>query len=154
MYCSLSKNIENKEREKNLMKFVTVVIPVYKDWTTLKKCLESLKKYIDTKHKIIIVNDMSPEWEEMENKITESIEGHGNFYYYRNLQNMGFVKTCNRAVNELDETDNEVLLLNSDTEVTEGFLDEMLQVLYLYEKHGGVCPRSNNATIFDNACKK
>ncbi|EOS23719.1 hypothetical protein C804_05408 [Lachnospiraceae bacterium A4] len=129
------------------MKSVTVVIPVYKDWNTLEKCLGSLKKYLDCRHKVVIVNDMGPDWELMETKISESIIGFENFYYDRNLQNMGFVKTCNRAVKELDTTDNDVLLLNSDTEVTEGFLEEMLDVLYLYEKHGVVCPRSNNATI-------
>lgn len=129
------------------MKSVTIVIPVYRDWITLEKCLNSLKKYLDREHKIILVNDMSPEWGEMEQKIIKSIEGHKNFYYFRNFQNMGFVKTCNRAVSELDETDNDILLLNSDTEVTEGFLEEMLQVLYLCEKHGVVCPRTNNATI-------
>lgn len=60
---------------------------------------------------------------------------------------MGFVKTCNRAVFELDKTDHDILLLNSDTEVTEGFLEEMQSVLYLSERHGAVCPRSNRATF-------
>lgn len=129
------------------MKNVTIVIPVYKDWTTLEKCLNSLKRYVENTHKVILINDMAPEWQQMENQICKCIEGYTNFYYYANPQNMGFVKTCNRAVMELDDTGNDILLLNSDTEVTEGFLEEMIQVLYLYEKHGIVCPRSNNATI-------
>lgn len=129
------------------MKNITIVIPVYKDWITLQRCLHSLIKYVGDKHKVILVNDMSSEWELLENQICECIKGHENFFYYKNLQNIGFVKTCNRAVRELDGTDNDIMLLNSDTEVTEGFLEEMVQVLYLYEKHGIVCPRSNNATI-------
>ena len=129
------------------MRNVTIVIPVYTDWETLKKCLDSLKKYVADRHRIIIINDMSSEWKQMERQIQESMEGCKNMKYYKNPSNMGFVKTCNRAVEELDQTDNDILLLNSDTEVTEGFLEEMLEVLYLYEKHGVVCPRSNNATI-------
>lgn len=129
------------------MRNVTIVIPVYKDRETLKRCLESLKKYVDARHEIMIINDMSLEWKEMEEQIRECMEGCPNMHYYKNPFNMGFVKTCNRAVKELDRSDNDILLLNSDTEVTEGFLEEMLGVLYLYEKHGIVCPRSNNATI-------
>ena len=129
------------------MKNVTVVIPVYKDWTTLNLCIESLKKYLDARHKVLLVNDMSAEWKDLEDKIKSAIEGHSNFEYYKNAENMGFVKTCNRAIEELDETDNDIFLLNSDTQVTEGFMEELLRILYQAEKHGVVCPRSNNATL-------
>ena len=126
---------------------VTVVIPVYKDWTTLRECIESLKKYLPDRHKVILVNDKGPDWEKMEHEILANIDQCSNFFYFRNEENLGFVKTCNRAVFELDKTDNDILLLNSDTEVTSGFIDELLAVLYAAEKHGVVCPRSNNATL-------
>ncbi len=126
---------------------ISVVIPVYKDWTTLEKCIESLKKYVGNNNTVILVNDRSDIWKEMEDNILKAIEGYDNFKYFLNDENMGFVKTCNRAVFELDKTGNDVLLLNSDTEVTEGFIEEMGEVLYLSEKHGVVCPRSSNATI-------
>ncbi len=129
------------------MKNVTVVIPVYKDWSTLKLCIDSLKAYVKENHKVIFVNDMGPEWESLEKDICKSIEGVSHFHYYKNESNMGFVKTCNRAVMELDGTDHDILLLNSDTKVTEGFLEEMSRILYVAEKHGVVCPRSNNATL-------
>ena len=45
------------------MNRVTVVIPVYKDWNTLAKCIESLKRYLDAKNEVILVNDMGAEWE-------------------------------------------------------------------------------------------
>ena len=126
---------------------VTIVIPVYKDWKTLQICIESIKKYVNSRHQIFLINDMSSEWEKMEREIKKSIDGCVQFHYFRNKENLGFVKTCNLAVQELDKTDNDILLLNSDTEVTEGFLEEMLYVLYAAEKHGVVCPRSNNATL-------
>lgn len=126
---------------------VTVVIPVYKDWETLKVCIESLKSHVISNNKILLVNDMGPEWEKMEDNIKSAIAGYDNFEYCRNDENMGFVKTCNRAVFEIDHSGNDILLLNSDTEVTAGFLEEMQEVLYAAEKHGAVCPRSNNATL-------
>jgi hypothetical protein len=48
---------------------------------------------------------------------------------------------------ELDTTDNDILLLNSDTVTTPGFLEELSAVLHLSPLHGVVCPRSNNAVI-------
>ncbi len=129
-------------------KNVTVVVPVYKDWATLKLCISSLKEHLDPKHKVLIVNDCGPEADELEQKIKNAIEGQPNFVYERNSQNLGFVKTCNRAVLELDQTDNDILLLNSDTKVTAGFVEEMLAGLYSLDRIGAVCPRSNKATIF------
>lgn len=129
------------------MKKVSVIVPVYKDWPTLEVCIKSLLKYLDKEHQIIIVNDMSVEWKHLEDNIKGLIKDKENCYYYKNEENLGFIKTCNRAVFELDSSNNDILLLNSDTEVTEGFLEEMLEVLYQSEKHGAVCPRSNNATL-------
>lgn len=127
---------------------VTIVIPVYADWASLKDCLASLKSHIDTKrHSVLLVNDCGPEADILENKIKKTIEKWNNFYYFRNNKNLGFVSTCNRAALQLDKTNNDILLLNSDTIVTEGFLEEMLHVLYEDPKNGAVSPRSNNATI-------
>lgn len=128
-------------------KKVTIVIPVYKDWSTLKLCISSLESCVSDRNKVLLINDMGPDWENIENNILSEIESYENFEYFRNDKNLGFVKTCNRAVFELDHSENDILLLNSDTEVTPGFLEEMQSVLYAAEKHGVVCPRSNNATL-------
>ncbi|MDO8953622.1 MAG: glycosyltransferase [Gammaproteobacteria bacterium] len=131
-----------------MLRNVVVIIPVYADWPSLEVCLDSLKRYLAAHHKVILVNDCGPEADWLEKKILSFIHGLPNYQYYSNSHNLGFVKTCNRAVLELNTyKDHDVLLLNSDTRVTEGFLEEMLEVLYSAEKHGVVCPRSNNASI-------
>ena len=122
------------------------MVPVYGDWPSLKDCIESLKKHVNKKHIIILVNDNGPEADEIERNIIHAIKGQNNFKYYRNSQNLGFVGTCNKAVTELDKSKNDILLLNSDTKATNGFLEEMQTVLYS-AKNGTVSPRSNNATI-------
>lgn len=127
-------------------KNVTIVVPVYGDWPSLKKCIESLVQCVEMRHTVMLVNDCGPDVEMLEKNIKKAIKGQSNFKYFRNESNLGFVGTCNKAVS-LDKTKNDILLLNSDTMVTEGFLDEMLKVLYMTYKHGAVCPRSNNATI-------
>lgn len=126
---------------------VTIIVPVYADWRSLKDCIESLIRFVDTENKIILVNDCGPQADSLEKKIKQAIKGRENFEYYRNTSNLGFIKTCNRAVLELDKSRNDILLLNSDTQVTEGFLEEMKSILAKDSKVGALSPRSNNATI-------
>lgn len=126
---------------------VTIVVPVYADWRSLKICIKSLKKCVDDNNKVIFVNDCGPKAKYLRKKIKKAIAKKPNFEYFHNPGNLGFIKTCNRAVFELDNTDNDVLLLNSDTEVTPGFLEEMQTIMAGDKKVGAISPRSNNATI-------
>lgn len=126
---------------------VTIVVPVYADWRSLKICIKSLKKYVGEENKVIFVNDCGPKAQYLREKIKKSISKNPNFEYFHNSGNLGFIKTCNRAVFELDNTDNDTLLLNSDTQATEGFLEEMQGILAADRKIGALSPRSNNATI-------
>lgn len=130
------------------MQKVTVVIPVYGNWAAVSKCLSSVAEHCPTDlFDVLIVNDGGPEVDEIEKRILKYISGKANFTYARNSRNLGFVGSCNRAVFELDKSDNHVLLLNSDTITTPGAFQEMLAVLESNERHGAVCPRSNDATI-------
>lgn len=127
---------------------VTIVVPIYGDLESLMACIESLKSSVDfEKHHVMLVNDVGPEADDIEAAVLTSIHDHNGFTYFRNPRNLGFVGTCNRAVLELDHSERDVLLLNSDTVATPGFVDTMLKVLYASDKHGVVTARSNSATI-------
>lgn len=127
---------------------VTIVIPAYGDVASLVECIRSVKECVDlSRNLLLIVNDSGPEADAVEHAVQAIILDTPTIRYERNSVNLGFVGNCNRAVLELDKTENDVLLLNSDTVVTPGFLEEMLSVLYLEPNHGVVCARSNNATI-------
>lgn len=127
---------------------VTVVVPVYGDLQSLTSCVEALFTTADpARHDVLLVNDCGPDADEIEQTLLGLIDGHPTFRYERNDRNLGFVGTCNRAVEELDMSDNDVLLLNSDTEPRAGFIEELQAVLYADDRHGVACARSNNATI-------
>jgi GT2 family glycosyltransferase len=126
---------------------VTIVVPIYADWPSLSSCINSLKKFVASNNTILLINDCGPEADLLEKKIIEETKENDKFHYYRNPRNLGFVQTCNRAVVELDKTDNYILLLNSDTVATNGFLEEMLSVMQTDKKVATVSPRTNNATI-------
>ncbi len=127
---------------------VTIVVPIYGDLPTLTLCIESLKHNVNLKrNRVLIVNDCGPDADLIEESLLAQIEGWSSIRYERNERNLGFVGTCNRAAIELDPTDNDILLLNSDTVTTPGFLEELSDVLHLSPRHGIVCARSNNAVI-------
>lgn len=127
---------------------VTIVVPVYGDLPSLRDCVASLIQHVDVdRHSVLLVNDCGPDADLIERALLQAVEGKRGFRYERNDHNLGFVGTCNRAVTELDTSDRDVLLLNSDTVVTAGFVDEMHDVLWAEPHHGVVCARSNNATI-------
>ncbi|PZE24363.1 hypothetical protein DEI86_12675 [Curtobacterium sp. MCBD17_028] len=127
---------------------ITIVVPVYGDLPSLLICIKALRSVTDPqRHDVLLVNDCGPDADEIETAVLAAVDGAIGFRYERNDRNLGFVGTCNRAVQELDTSDNDVLLLNSDTEPRAGFVEEMQAVLYAHQKHGVVCARSNNATI-------
>jgi len=127
---------------------VTIVVPIYGDWSSLERCLASILENVDLDiHSLLLVNDCGPNADQIEADVLKAVAGRPGVAYHRNPKNLGFVKTCNRAVYELDPTDNDVLLLNSDAALSPGALEELIDVLNAVEHHGAVCPRSNNANI-------
>ncbi|GAA1439909.1 glycosyltransferase family 2 protein [Leifsonia poae] len=127
---------------------VTIVVPVYGDLESLTTCVSSLIANVDQSvHRVLLVNDSGPEADAIETALRRQIDGQPAFRYERNPSNLGFVGNCNRAVLELDDTDNDILLLNSDTLTTPGFVEVLSTVLHSSDENGAVCPRSNNATV-------
>lgn len=132
------------------MKNINIVVPVYADWPSLRLNIKSLAKFYGNNGKINIyyINDCGPEANLLESRIKDSIKNLKNFHYFKNKNNLGFVKNNNNAVKNIIDKTGDVLFLNSDTKVTKGFLEEMVRVLYSDDNIGIVNPRSNNATIW------
>ncbi|MFF1634415.1 glycosyltransferase family 2 protein [Leifsonia sp. NPDC058248] len=127
---------------------VTIVVPVYGDLPSVLECVDSIIEHVDlATHRVLLMNDNGPEADAIEAALLARISGQPSIRHHRNEQNLGFVGNCNRAVLEIDRTSNDILLLNSDTLVTPGFLDELSRILHSSDAHGAICPRSNNATV-------
>ncbi len=123
---------------------VDVIIPVYRDLQATKRCVESvIKAKNNCKQRIIVINDCSPEPEVSE--YLSSIKGVDNFLLLINEDNLGFVKTVNKGMSQSEK--NDVLLLNSDTEVSDYWLDRIIAHSFKDKSVGTVVPLSNNSTI-------
>ena len=125
---------------------MSIVIPAFGAAAHLRDCLESLIRHAPPGCEVLVADDATPD--DSLRAVVDDYRSKLSLTYVRRENNLGFVENCNEAIRAILPGGNDILLLNSDTQVTEGFLTEMWDVLHLHEKHGVVCPRSNNATIF------
>ncbi|HUI84461.1 MAG TPA: glycosyltransferase [Candidatus Binatia bacterium] len=126
---------------------VSILIPAYGAAEALEVCLGSLARYAPPDYAITILDDGTPD-DSIEKVYRAAQRRIVRLGYYRSDANRGFVSICNWGYKNIREPGCDLLLLNSDTEVTAGSLEEMQAVLYLHDRHAVVTPRSNNGTIF------
>ncbi len=123
---------------------VDVVIPVYRGLRHTRRCIESvLESPQVTLLEVVAVDDATPE--PAIAAYLDELAAAGRVTVIRNDENLGFVRSVNRAMSL--HPDRDVVLLNSDTEVANDWLDRLHASAYRQSDVGTVTPFSNNATI-------
>lgn len=126
------------------MKTVDVVVPVYRDVDMTRDCLLSVLAHSGPRlGRLLVINDRSPDVG-MQPMLEQLRWSHPQVRVLENQQNLGFVASVNRGL-ALREGD--LVVLNSDTRVTAGWLDELVAVLAEDSRIAAVSPLSNNATL-------
>lgn len=121
-----------------------VIIPVYNAPGELEECLDSVKTHTPEDVRIILIDDASPDPRIRE--ILAPYENRTGFSIYQNHENMGYTRTVNRGMEIAGRSD--VVLLNSDTRVTPGWLRNLRLAAYSGDRVGTATPFSNNAGSF------
>lgn len=132
---------------------VDIIVPVYRGLADTCLCIESVLASVNQcAWRLIVINDASPEPEVTE-WLRERAAQDSRITLLENAENLGFVGTVNRGMALSDS--NDVLLLNSDTEVANDWLDRIRRAAYGDSKVASVTPFSNNATIcsYPRFCK-
>ena len=123
---------------------VDVVIPVYRGVAETRRCIDSvLASPQATPHDVVVIDDATPEPEIA--RYLDLLAQQGRITLLRNERNLGFVQSVNRGMALHAERD--VVLLNSDTEVANDWLDRLRAAAYREPDIATVTPLSNNATI-------
>lgn len=125
---------------------VDIIVPVYKGLEETQACLESVWSAKSShSYRLIVINDASPE-PEVTTWLREAAKTQA-MELLENEQNLGFVGTVNRGMAYSDSAD--VVLLNSDAEVANDWLDRLISAAYrpTTRPAASVTPFSNNATI-------
>lgn len=124
---------------------VDVIVPVYRGLHDTQLCIRSvLASSCRTPWRLVILNDASPE-PEVTQWLREVSQTDPRIVLLENERNLGFVATVNRGMSLSDQHD--ALLLNSDTEVANDWLDRLRHAAYSDQRIASVTPFSNNATI-------
>ncbi len=123
---------------------LNVIIPVFLGLRETQRCIESvLGARCETAHEVVVIDDASPdagisEW-------LRHVERSGRIRLIVHPANRGFVASANEGM-RLD-ADRDVILLNSDTEVADGWIDRLAACAGRQPRVGTVTPFSNNATL-------
>ena len=127
---------------------VTVIVPVYGGLAYTQRCLESVVHHAaggTTPLELLVIDDGSPELPVRE-YVDEFARQPAPFpvTVLHNPENLGFVRTVNRG---LREARGDVVILNSDTAVTDGWLDRLaaaaagtdVATVTPLTSHGSIC---------------
>ena len=135
---TLNKKIFELEQPKQMalstsdIPLVSIVIPVYNKYLYTYNCLSSLQKNLSPaiNIEIIIIDDSSID---ETSKILQNIQG---IKLIRNPENLGFIRSCNAGI--LAAKGEYICLLNNDTQVLSGWLENLLSIIIGDETVGAV----------------
>ncbi|PXF59231.1 MAG: hypothetical protein C4B58_03690 [Deltaproteobacteria bacterium] len=123
---------------------VDIIVPVYGGLQETRQCLDSaLSNPQKTPFELVVIDDASPD--HALKAYIEHLAEAGSITLLRNKNNIGFTGTVNRGMTL--HPDRDVVLLNSDTEVANDWLDRIRRCALSDPKISTVTPFSNNATI-------
>lgn len=131
--------------ESRLSQKVSIVIPIFNAYDEVKECIESVLRHTHSSYACIhLINDGSSD--PRIKQLLFKYVGIENVKITHNAQNIGYTKTINIAIKE--NKCNDIVLLNSDTIVTRGWLFGLRASAYSSTKIATVTAMSDNAGAF------
>ncbi len=124
---------------------IDVLIPIHNEWHVLRPCLDSIEAFTTLPNvQLTVLDDGSDAFvvERLEHWLAS---GGLPKRVLRNEEALGFVQNSNRGFRE--STADMVVLLNSDTVVTPGWLEGMLEVMQGDGEIACVMPMSNQCSL-------
>lgn len=128
---------------------VWVVVPVYGGLALVQRCLRSVAMARNrVAWRLLVIDDASPDPAVCTWLAEWAATATVGVTLRRNARNLGFVQTANRGLAQALDDGADVVLLNSDTQVSHGWLDRLQAAAHRAANVGTATPWSNNATIF------
>ena len=121
----------------------TIAIPIFNAPRELARCLASIERHTTVPASLLLINDASTDPAVQE--VLEPWRHRPNVRVIDNSTNRGFTATVNRA---FEESDDDVVVLNSDTEVSPNWLQSLRRAAYEDASIATVTPLSDNSGAF------
>ncbi|MBK6334396.1 MAG: glycosyltransferase [Betaproteobacteria bacterium] len=126
---------------------VDIVIPVYNAPDDLRRCVDSVLACTHGDYRLVLIDDASPDPAIAAFFAALAHRALSQLVLLRNDTNRGFTGTANRGMMHGAGEGRDVVLLNSDTVVTQGWLDALRRCAASSPHIGTITPFSNNAEI-------
>lgn len=124
---------------------VDIIVPVAGAAEEFARCVASLLAWTNLeRHRLVVVLDGPQPAANDELVARLERERPEGLLVLRNAERLGFVASVNRG---MSASDRDVILLNSDTQVTEGWVRKLQAAAYSAPEIATVTPFSNSATI-------
>ena len=124
-------------------RLLNVVVPVHSGLEETKTCLESVLRTLPQDALLTVVHDAGPD--SSMPALLRGFARDARVTVVWNAANLGFPGSVNRGMRV--HPDRDVLLLNADTEVFEGWIARLTAVAYSHEHIGTVTPLGEAASI-------
>ena len=122
----------------------SVVIPAFNAPGELDGCLQSVYETVPAGTEIVVIDDASTDPATADVLARWRRRAGEGWRFLANPRNLGFVATANRG---LRETPSDVVLLNADTEVLQGWLEGLARCLATHPAIATATPWTNNGEI-------
>ena len=123
---------------------IDVIIPIFRDVAGTKRCIDAvLATHDGLLGRLLLIEDCGPE-AEMRPMLRALRRTHREIRLLENEENLGFVGSANRGL-LLHEGD--VVVLNSDTVPSPGWLAALASAMATSHRIAAVSPLSNNGTL-------
>jgi GT2 family glycosyltransferase/ubiquinone/menaquinone biosynthesis C-methylase UbiE len=123
------ENVETISLNTSSHPLVSIIIPVFNQSIYTFNCLKSLKSISGIEYEVIVVDDASTDDTQ---EVLAKISG---VKVVKNLENLGFIRSCNRGAAESKAEF--ICFLNNDTKVLPNWMDSLLEVIR-FDKTVGV----------------
>jgi GT2 family glycosyltransferase/glycosyltransferase involved in cell wall biosynthesis len=117
-----------------------LVVPVYNSMHHARACIESIYAHANLPFHLYVVDDCSDDYTRTELISILSRYDASSYTLTRNSQNKGYLQSVNFAISQGDQPN--VILINSDTVMTPGFLEKVKLAFDSDEKIGVINPVS------------
>ncbi len=124
---------------------IDVLIPIHNEWHVLRPCLDSIEAFTHLPNVQLTILDDGSDPFVQERLAAWQDSGGLPKRILRNETALGFVQNSNRGFRE--STADLVVLLNSDTVVTPGWLEGVLEIMQNDSKIACVMPMSNQCSL-------
>lgn len=148
--CSELAQTASEVQQFSVSPIVDVLVPVFNGGQATLSCLRSLLAARDrniTTHEIIVLDDASSDDDLV--KELDRLAQAGQITLIRHSTNLGFIRNVNHGMTL--HPDRDVVWLNSDTLVSDNWLDRLNRLAHQENRIASVTPFSNNAELMSLA---